>query len=161
MSELVCKTLELLVENEGSFVPAVKNIFGTRTMATLKISDLSVGDWVRYRDREWEVCSIYQFTEEVGLFRKDSQICESIEDIESIPITAEILEKNGFVKNGEYNEWSTGNWEDIPFIGISLSRPSMRIKNLGTDIFLDNKVVYVHDLQHALRLAGVDKEINL
>ena len=130
-------------------------------MATLKISDLSVGDWVRYRDRKWEVCSIYQFTEEVGLFRKDSQICESIEDIESIPITAEILEKNGFVKNGEYNEWSTGNWEDIPFIGISLSRPSMRIKNLGTDIFLDNKVVYVHDLQHALRLAGVDKEINL
>ena len=130
-------------------------------MATLKISDLSVGDWVRYRDREWEVCSIYQFTEEVGLFRKDSQICESIEDIESIPITAEILEKNGFVKNGEYNEWSTGNWDDIPFIGISLSRPSIRIKDLGTDIFLDNKVVYVHQLQHALRLTGVDKEINL
>lgn len=48
MSELVCKTLGLLAENKGSFVSAVKNIFNTRTMATLKISELSVGDWVRY-----------------------------------------------------------------------------------------------------------------
>lgn len=78
-----------------------------------------------------------------------------------IPITAEILEKNGFEKNGEYNEWSTGNWDDIPFIGISLSRQSMRIKNLGTDIFIENKVVYVHQLQRALSLANIDKEITL
>ncbi|MBO7281048.1 MAG: hypothetical protein J6V00_07795 [Bacteroidaceae bacterium] len=88
-------------------------------------------------------------------------IMKHIDYIDPIPITTEILEANGFVKNGEYNEWSTGNWDDIPFIGISISRQSMRIKNLGTDIFLENKVVYVHQLQHALRLAGVDKEINL
>ncbi|MEE1069819.1 MAG: hypothetical protein U0K81_05020 [Paludibacteraceae bacterium] len=53
-------------------------------MATLKISDLSVGDWVEYRDREWQVCSIYQFTGEVGLWRKDSQICENVADNEYI-----------------------------------------------------------------------------
>ena len=28
-------------------------------------------------------------------------------------------------------------------------------------LFIENKVVYIHQLQHALRLAGVDKEINL
>ena len=47
MSELVCKTLELLAETKGAFASAVKNIFDTKTMATLKTSDLSVGDWVK------------------------------------------------------------------------------------------------------------------
>lgn len=136
-------------------------------MATLKISDLSVGDWVRCRGRNGRI----ERLDVIGDDQRISVAVESdlgtmyqfvgIEDIDPIPITAEILEANGFVKNGEYNEWSTGNWEDIPFIGISLSRQSMRIKNIGTDIFLENKVVYVHQLQHALRLAGIDKEINL
>lgn len=43
----MCRTLELLTEFKGAFASAVKNIFDTRTMTTLKINDLSVGDWVR------------------------------------------------------------------------------------------------------------------
>ena len=136
-------------------------------MATLKISDLSVGDWVRYRDREWEVCSIYQFTEEVGLFRKDSQICESIEDIESIPITAEILEKNGFTRGqrGDFYHYlrldknrtlyihaSTNGWRaEITYDAAGILRTTHLVPDMNS----------VHDLQHALRLAGVEKEINL
>lgn len=81
--------------------------------------------------------------------------------IEPIPLTPEILEKNGFRKNGEYNEWNIGEWNERPFIGISLDRQSMRVKHLGSDIFVENKVVYVHQLQHALRLAGVGKEIEV
>ena len=184
MSELVCKTLKLLVENADSFVSAVKNIFDTKTMATLKISDLSVGDWVSFDTAYLTVEGDDIATAFVKKLQQSARIKSilgdqelifaeveteddfgtiylKMEHIRPIPITAEILERNGLVKNGEYNEWSTGNWDDIPFIGISLSRPSMRIKNLGTDIFLNNKVVYVHDLQHALRLAGVHKEINL
>lgn len=135
-------------------------------MATLKISDLSVGDWVmvEWPDGErWRGRLTRLFVTdavEVCCANNKHVRCSS-GFISSIPITAEILVKNGFVKNGEYNEWNIGTWDDIPFIGISLSRQSMRIKNLGTDIFLENKVVYVHQLQHALRLAGVDKEINL
>lgn len=130
-------------------------------MATLKTSDLSVGDWVRYDGKEYQVQCVDGLSEIVTLFGYCEQREESAGNLRSIPITAEILEKNGFVKNGEYNEWNIGNWDDIPFIGISLSRPSMRIKGLGTDIFLDNEAVYIHQLQHALRLAGIDKEINL
>ena len=134
-------------------------------MATLKISDLSVGDWVQDMYGNYsKVEGIWQgrnFNYQVDILR-DGKIGTIVPcNLHPIPITAEILEKNGFVKNGEYNEWSTGNWDDIPFIGISLSRPSMRIKNLGTDIFLDNKVVYVHQLQRALSLANIDKEITL
>lgn len=136
-------------------------------MGTLKISDLSGGDWVRYRDREWEVCSIYQFTEEFGLFRKDSQICESIEDIEPIPITAETLEENGFVrgKRGNYYHYllldknrtlyihaSTNGWRvEITYDAAGMLRTTHLMPDMNS----------VHDLQHALRLAGIDKEINL
>jgi hypothetical protein len=42
MSELVCRTLELLAESKDAFTSAFKNIFNTKTMATLKISDLMV-----------------------------------------------------------------------------------------------------------------------
>ena len=137
-------------------------------MATLKISDLSVGDWVRYRDREWEVCSIYQFTEEVGLFRKDSQICESIEDIESIPITAEILEKNGwrviekelfgdeYEYDGEERVWDDENCT----IEICEARQGIFWYSWRSEYYMW-RLEYVHQLQHLVRLAGVEKEINL
>lgn len=166
MSEFVCRTLKLLAESKGAFASAIKNIFNTRTMATLKVSDLSVGDWVRYRENICTIDSIYPaangFPDEVALLSKNVYLgVRYVSELQSIPITPEILEANGFVKNGEYNEWSIGDWDGIPFIGISLSRQSMRIKYLGTDIFLENKEVYVHQLQHALRLAGIDKEINL
>lgn len=136
-------------------------------MATLKISDLSVGDWVYYDkgDTPYSIRSIYRTGRQDCVVLNDNKYSEGVigfvDSLTPIPITAEILEKNGFVKNGEYNEWSTGNWDDIPFIGISLSRQSMRIKNLGTDIFIENKVVYVHQLQRALSLANIDKEITL
>ena len=129
-------------------------------MAEIKISELSIGDWVRYRDREWIVCSLYQFTEEVGLWRKDSQLCEYVADIEPIPLTSEILEKNGFRKNGEYNEWNIGTWETPYLLGVSLERPAITIKWNGSSIFID-QARSVHQLQHALRLAGVEKEIEV
>ena len=125
-------------------------------MATLKISDLSVGDWVRYRDREWEVCSIYQFTEEVGLFRKDSQICESIDDIHPIPITAEVLENNEVHKTYEDDDYAIFRGD-----GLWVVKYSDGDWELSTPPVCRVDIKYVHQLQHALRLAGLDKEINL
>lgn len=153
-------------------------------MSTLTISDLSAGDWIGFEMANLSIEGddiATAFVEKINkpariksiLGDQDLILAEvdnvdnfgtiylKIEHILPVPITAEILEKNGFEKNGEYNEWSTGNWDDIPFIGISLSRQSMRIKNLGTDIFIENKVVYVHQLQRALSLANIDKEITL
>ena len=130
-------------------------------MATLKIGDLSVGDWMRFGGIDYQVKSIDGAFERVTLIGNKEQRDESIYALHPILITAEILEKNGFRKNGEYNEWNIGEWNERPFIGVSLDRQSMRVKYFGNDIFIENKVVYVHQLQHALRLAGVDKEINL
>ena len=137
-------------------------------MATLKISDLSVGDWGRYRDREWKVCSIYQFTEEVGLFRKDSQICESIDDIHPIPITAEILEQNGWSTDGMYAFLRIDEHRHLEYYyhehrlrKYYCGKDEWQNHAKVTDITFAAHCYSVHQLQHALRLAGVEKEINL
>ena len=131
-------------------------------MATLKISDLSVGDWVQDENGNYvKIAGIWQghnFDYQVDLHR-DGVIGTVVPcNIHSIPITPEILEANGFVKNGEYDEWNIGTWETPYLLGVSLERPAITIKWNGSSIFID-QAKYVHQLQHALRLAGVDKEI--
>ena len=162
MSELVCRTLELLAETKGAFASAVKNIFNTRTMATLKISDLSVGDWVRW-DAEYGKPQIVMVTE-IHWNRIVGE-CKGIEygmrlsNIHPIPITAEILEKNGLCvveEDADFSEYELFGSENF---SIFHTKGTLRYR-LETP---QASVVccFVHELQHALRLAGVEKEINL
>ncbi len=140
-------------------------------MAEIKICELSVGDWVMnlYANKPSRVIGLrtmFQDTYEIIAVSDSTQYIliednKELHNFEPIPITAEILEKNWFRKNGEYNEWNIGEWNERPFIGVSLDRQSMRVKYFGNDIFIENKVVFVHQLQHALRLAGVGKEIEV
>lgn len=158
MSELVGRTLELLAESKDAFASAVKNIFNTKTMATLKISDLSVGDYVCYCGRVYKVDSI----EESGFVRANSEsyscprITKHLDYIDPIPITAELLEKNGFERllerdlfyhseSGLEVAFEDGEW--------------MHTINLHE--YTIHTISGVHHIQHLLRLYGCDKEINL
>lgn len=129
----------------------------------MNIQELSVRDWVRYRDREWQVCSLYQFTEEVGLWRKDSQLCETITDIQPIPLTVEILEKNGLEVIDDGND-------AVIFLCCDMFWARLCVGDCFWSIGAHNEdrldavtcnVKYVHQLQHAIRLAKVGKEIEL
>lgn len=111
----------------------------------IKISDLSVGDWVRWMGKPCKVDVPLLFTEYYGLD-------EVSEDVSPIPITPEILEANGF-------EESCGVWYNSE-VRMEFERYKdgwCRTVNCGEySIYF---IKYVHQLQHALRLAGVDKEI--
>lgn len=77
-------------------------------MATLKNNDLSVGDWVQVLLRKCDYDEPDTFkakvltvvNNSVGVGYDNSGIVMSVfvEDLHPIPITAEILEKNGFEK---------------------------------------------------------------
>jgi hypothetical protein len=139
-------------------------------MATLKISEISVGDWVIYEDKIYKLYAI----EECGLLRgvwEDSEsiahIAKNIDYFDPIPITAEILEKNGLVRH----ERDADNPKRVVLSNHFIMARTYTDADWWRVLIYDeelpskelfNGIIYsVHQLQHALRLAGIDKEINL
>lgn len=136
-------------------------------MAEIKISELSIGDWVKIDGVPKRVHSIEYQNGEYFVHFSDPDI--NSEDymhapfIKPIPLTPEILEKNGFEKNSECCwrnsaiecaclRYGTKYW-DIRINGRNRAyRP--------TRISIDN-ILHTHQLQNALRLAGVGKEIEV
>lgn len=142
-------------------------------MATLKISNLSVGDWVRFKGEYRTISSIYHngvaYVDEVALIRNG--ICTGVEfvsELRPIPITAEILEKNGWSNDGMY---ATLRIDEHLHLEYYYHEHRLRKYFCGVDEWQNhakvNDITFtahcysVHQLQHALRLAGVEKEITL
>lgn len=129
-------------------------------MATLNISDLSVGDWVMVEcpDRErWpgrltrlsETCGI-----EVSCTNGKHVRCSS-NFISSIPITAEILEQNGFEKAAIGDIYRHESDIEVTLYGDGWWH------TIGLDEYSLHKINGVHQLQHLLRLYGEYREVNL
>lgn len=129
-------------------------------MATLNISDLSVGDWVIVEcpDREkWlgrltrlsETCSI-----EVSCTNGKHVRC-SLNFISSIPITAEILEKNGFERLLERDLFYHSAGLEVAF------EDGEWMHTINLHEYTIHTISGVHHVQHLLRLYGCEKEINL
>lgn len=132
----------------------------------LRSLDLMIGDWVRIDEpdkyagatgqiqslmyhREGDAAYFHVFIQgEFGYVSRD--VCS--DDIRPIPLTPEILEKNGFVvesrgnprHNLQYCILTDGLWIDI-----------------SGENFFEGKLEYVHQLQQALRICGIEKEIEL
>ena len=122
----------------------------------IKISDLSVGDWVRTKDGNVTVDIISPL--EVVVMKDYGNLCAcKIEDIEPIPITAEILENNGFELSSSY--WSIYNDND-DYIEIWRNKDKWYLSVNSVEYTLCD-LHWVHQIQHLMRVWGVDKEINL
>jgi len=82
------------------------------------------------------------------------------DEIEPIPLTAEILEQNGFYRERNIGYvYEGGEYEVI----VDLWNNSYRILH-NRDVMMNIQCfsnVFVHELQHALRHCDVDKEITI
>lgn len=125
----------------------------------MKANELMIGYWVysTFCDKPCKVVGVEQY--ESGYANVKVTNVSGVKDINSlipIPLTPEILEKNGF----EFliDTWYLQTEERKPihirfmdgFIAISIN---CNIIPMG--------LKYVHQLQHALRLCGIDKTIEL
>ena len=134
-------------------------------MATLKVSDLSVGDWVKCGQWSGRIQRIAMHDGETVEVIIEADLgrlymYKRVDEIYPIPITPEILEANGFVKNGGVYKWS--NKKHLVFVGLKGFSHSVDIEEMDTKSSrIEVSQLYAHQLQHALRLAGLDKEINL
>lgn len=136
----------------------------------MEATDLMIGDWVKCTDPKCEghqVDLIDLANEEVGL---DGEI-DNFENIIPIPLTPEILEKNGFVcvtvgDNGigtppkfrnRYEKWECRTqWHTF---SVFYDRITHRFSiNARYSNHIEG-MLYVHELQHAIRISGIDKEV--
>lgn len=141
-------------------------------MATLKISELSVGDWVmvewpdgeRWRGRLTRLSVTGGV--EVRCANGKHVRCSS-DFIGFIPITAEILEQNGLFRhlrddaNPEIIALSNHFIMARTYTDVDWWRVLIYDEEIPSEELFNGIIYSVHQLQHAMRLAGVDKEINL
>lgn len=147
-------------------------------MEKLNCKSLMIGDWVMvypWDETPWKPQKITDinfhswegtdFCDSVGVEGWDEL---SLDQIKPIPITPEILEKNGFT---QYEPQGYGLYvKDKNGAGLYNILWQGESYNYDLEIaaytypfgeFNKRNIKYVHQLQHALRLCGIEKEIEL
>ena len=125
----------------------------------MKATELMINDWVLDGKKPAQITGIFCD----DLFETTISPSVSGDCLSPIPITPEILEQNGFVKQ-DYDGWQ---------ISEDNSRGLIEYRTDYFDGFLiisytkkpfskiSVKLKHVHELQHALRLCKIDKEITI
>lgn len=132
----------------------------------MKANELMIGDWVRisnfrtnipsWRGRNVRVECLPDDTRIRTYFTKkyyDNYSVDKEDEIEPIPLTADILEKNGFERDPE-SGWMIFVLDcgEISWLGTILN-----IRGDNTEYLNLVDCMFVHELQHALRLCGLDE----
>ena len=126
----------------------------------LTIKDLMIGDWVynthnRQNERVQEIGS--------GLVMLDYNDLYEYDEIEPVPITPEILEKNGFEKIEEkYYRYFLEEKDYYESARVYFDEePNVAVRVLDRSEF-KGRIKYIHELQQAMRLCHIKgKEIEL
>lgn len=126
----------------------------------MKADELMIGDRVQPCSRSYPV--------QVESLSVDTINGDMDATFDPIPLTPEILEKNGFIIKHPESEKRT-YWRDCAGQivghknrGLMLMEIHGNPKKFGYFIpYFKGHLYYVHELQHALRLCGIDKEIEL
>ena len=123
----------------------------------MKVTELMIGDYVLDGDNVAQVTSITCD----GIIETTVNETSNIEVIHPIPLTPEILEKNGFEVDEKDENMLKWRWSVIDdCISYDKSTGIVRIFYPSGLVFV--KILeFVHELQHALRLCNIDKEIVL
>jgi hypothetical protein len=122
----------------------------------MKLNELMVGDWYA-----WEAegkLYYYQVTKETF-----SSPDYDVYNFQPIHITTENLEKNGFTKGGilcKAYYLAVGDFEIYVYFAHANTQLIIEKRN-GKEIINILNVEYIHILQHAFRLCGIEKDIEL
>ena len=144
----------------------------------MNANELMIGDWVKIQEPDKYAGAIGQVNSltslEGGYFAiniQDPQFGYLVtevfcDDIAPIPLTAGMLEKNGFKKSTKISYYKNvlGTWRsskyDTTIKQYFLTREkSVFVVNGGFSKI--GNINHVHELQHAMRLAGINKEFTI
>ena len=127
----------------------------------MKAEELMIGDWVQMPKG---TCRVISIQDNDVIFTDIADGIDGsfyINEVKAIPITPEVLEKNGFVKQG-FSGWEIYT-EDFLILWRNDYPDILEIRsfNAAYGYFYRSYISYVHELQHALRLCGIEKEVVL
>lgn len=157
----------------------------------MKTKDLMIGDWVNVLPISRKVKAHYDKVESIrkeytgqlyieGGYHNREHIGDDwfdwsvgIDNIAPIPLTTEILKKNGFVlvqkeneEDNVYEEWKYENGlisicfePTVIWLEVHNGGENSPVKTVN--YYTDGDEIYVHELQHILKLLNIDKEIEL
>ena len=129
----------------------------------IRVTDLMVGDWLMFNDKPCQVKGLHN--DDTATFVGYRSAYYLI-DAEPIHLTPKILEKNGFIEEQKRVRFVVSQKEYQLTYSFNSNWFSI-YKNAnvsGSDypIFIcafQERIKYVHELQHALRLCKIEKEI--
>ena len=123
--------------------------------------ELMIGDWVLDKAVSDNPVQIEQINEKnVHYKRGNGYMSAGVELLEPVLLTDAILKANGFNREGGASYWHEGD-RDACILYWSEDKEQLVIGSPCDDCMVKMNVRYVHELQHAFRLAGIDKEIKL
>lgn len=147
----------------------------------MKTTELMIGDWMQFANGNKKCmvvgikCDARYLTDEVTITVMDSSghcFDKTIDELKPIPLTPEILEKNGFTKRKDV-QWviekkrivgccgqTCSNTNPMVYV-IWVDKGYMGVVNYQTEANITKAGSYVHELQQCIRLCGIDKEITL
>ena len=138
----------------------------------MKANELMIGDWVfcTYPSinkpvRVAEIKTVGDNKLKIVIYDDDIRLVFNETYIDPIPITPEILEKNGFdISDPEVKQYHFEEDGQRYHFTLRQIYNQKDGKPNGYSFFAFNVLTiidYVHQLQHSLKLVGIDKEIEL
>lgn len=140
----------------------------------MKANELMINDYVEVDGKICKVAFISQFGD-INVEIDDTHSIET-NNVNPIQLAPEILEKNGFKRNGfinispDFYYYDDACQIDINFNSTCDKKKSIWVENRKNKISatieearhsLEKKPLYVHELHHLLGLCKIDKEIEL
>ena len=132
----------------------------------MKATELMIGDWVMCDRTRLQVSEIYNAGIYAWGLTGDENRGYPFEHLEPILLTEDILQKNGF----KYLDISSPKDTINRFVwrySTDSQNIDLSYNKFTKDYMLDSfrihlfPIIYVHELQHALRMGGIEKEIEL
>lgn len=133
----------------------------------MEAKEVMIGDWVKYGNRFAIIQSITpnECCILVSCGGSDEFVWETYDNIEPIPITSEILEKNGWEKRNDACIYYDSEHEYQIFFMLKEYNYTHLYNyidaSIGCITIREMPITYLHELQNLMRLCGIKKEIEL
>jgi len=126
----------------------------------MKLENLMVGDWVNVYDIPKQIEGIRKFWNGDEVVYYDGDNGNFIENVTPIPLTSEILEKNGF--EGVVYLWiNVGDEKVLEYYPFEHRLSLYYTEEKSQELLFRCQCFSVHEFQHALKLCRIKKEIVL